>query len=76
MRQEFLGRVRITTIVLTAIGAIVTATYASVSAGLALAAGAVWSLANLALIEVLVVALLTPLPPRAPCRARAGRSAA
>jgi len=60
MRQEFLGRVRITTIVLAAIGAIVTATYASPSAGLALAAGAVWSLANLALIEVLVVALLTP----------------
>jgi F-type H+-transporting ATPase subunit a len=62
MRHEFLSRVRITTIVLTVIGAIVAATYASPLAGLGLAAGAAWSLVNLALIEALVVAVLTPVP--------------
>ena len=60
MPRDYLARIRNATIGLAVVGAIVTATYASPLAALGLVAGAAWSLVNLALLEVLVVALLTP----------------
>jgi F-type H+-transporting ATPase subunit a len=60
MGPDFLARVRNMTIGLAIVAAIVAATYASPLSALGLLAGAAWSLVNLALIEVLVVALLVP----------------
>jgi len=57
MGLEFLNRVRRTTLIAGAVGAVVMATYAGPWTGLALAAGALWSLLNLFAIERLVVAL-------------------
>jgi len=60
MGLNYLARVRNVTIALAAVAAIVTATYATPGAGLGFFAGAVWSLANLALLQMLVVAATTP----------------
>ena len=60
MGLQYLARVRNVTIGLAIVAAIVTSTYASPSAALGLLAGAAWSLVNLALLEVLIVALLVP----------------
>jgi F-type H+-transporting ATPase subunit a len=60
MGLEFLARVRATTLWLGALAALMIATYVAPIAGLGLAAGAAWSLANLHLIEKLVVALTGP----------------
>ena len=57
MGLEFLVRVRRSSLWLGAIAALVVATYATPRAGLAIAAGAAWSLANLILLERLIVAL-------------------
>jgi len=57
MGLEFLNRVRRTTLIAGAVMAVVVATYVGPLDGLGLAAGALWSLANLFLIERLVVAL-------------------
>ena len=57
MGLEFLARVRRSSLWLGAIAALVTATYATPTAGLAVAAGAAWSLVNLILLERLIVAL-------------------
>jgi len=54
---EFLARVRRSTLGLAALGALLALTYAGWRAGLGSAAGALWSLANLWLIERLVVAI-------------------
>jgi F-type H+-transporting ATPase subunit a len=60
MGLEFLARVRATTLWLGGLAALMIATYVAPFAGLGLAAGAAWSLANLRLIEKLVVALTGP----------------
>jgi F-type H+-transporting ATPase subunit a len=60
MPLDYLARVRNVSIALAAIAAIVTATYASSGAGLGVVAGAAWSLVNLALLQMLVVAATTP----------------
>ena len=60
MGLEFLARVRRSSLWLGAIAALVIATYATPSAGLAVAAGAAWSLVNLTLLERLIVALTGP----------------
>ncbi|HYN63564.1 MAG TPA: F0F1 ATP synthase subunit A [Candidatus Limnocylindrales bacterium] len=60
MGLEFLARVRRSSLWLGGIAALVAATYATPSAGLALAAGAAWSLVNLVLLERLIVALTGP----------------
>uniref|UniRef100_A0A832I718 ATP synthase subunit a n=1 Tax=Eiseniibacteriota bacterium TaxID=2212470 RepID=A0A832I718_UNCEI len=57
MGLEFLARVRRTTLWVGALAAIVGMTYSGFAAGGGLAAGAVWSLVNLFLVERLVVAL-------------------
>ncbi len=57
MGLEFLARVRRSSLWLGGFAALVAATYATPSAGLALAAGAAWSLVNLILLERLIVAL-------------------
>lgn len=59
MGLEFLARVRRTTLWASGVAALLGATYGSPAVGLALACGAAWSLANLALIQQLVVALTT-----------------
>jgi len=60
MGLDFLARVRNFTIAIAVVAGVVTATYAGPLSGLGLLAGAAWSLVNLALLEILVVALLTP----------------
>jgi F-type H+-transporting ATPase subunit a len=57
MGLEFLARVRRSSLWLGGIAALVVATYATPRAGLAVAAGAAWSLVNLILLERLIVAL-------------------
>ncbi len=57
MGLEFLARVRRSSLWLGGIAALVTATYAAPLAGLAVASGTAWSLANLVLLERLIVAL-------------------
>ncbi len=57
MGLEFLARVRQTTLWLAGVAALIVATYVSPKSGAALAAGALWSLVNLALVERLVVEL-------------------
>ena len=70
MGLEFLARIRRTTLWLAGIAALVIATYVAPLSGAGLAAGALASLANLALIEMLVVAITTPAQKK-PGRARA-----
>ncbi len=60
MGLEFLTRVRRTSIVVGLIAAVVTATYAGLKPGLAVMLGVAWSLANLALLERMVVVLTSP----------------
>jgi len=57
MGLEFLARVRRSTLGLAAVATLVIATYRAPWPGLAFGVGALWSLANLALLEQLVVAL-------------------
>ena len=72
MELRFLARVRNVTIALAIVGGLVTATYASPRAALALLVGSAWSLINLWLIETLVVAATTPGTPPAHAARRAG----
>src|SRR5436309_2008912 len=60
MGLEFLVRVRRVSLVATAVAALLAANYAAPRAGLGLAAGALWSLVNLFLVQALVVTLTTP----------------
>jgi F-type H+-transporting ATPase subunit a len=60
MGLEFLARVRRSSLALAVVAAMFAATYAGPARGLAIAAGAAWSLLNLALIERLVVTLTGP----------------
>jgi len=60
MGLDFLARVRRSSLWLGGIAALLAATYARPAAGLALAAGAAWSLVNLILLERLIVALTGP----------------
>ena len=60
MGLEFLARVRGTTLWLGGVCALMIATYVAPRAGLGLTAGAAWSLANLYLIERVVVLLTGP----------------
>src|SRR5215831_6371990 len=60
MGLEFLARVRNTSTWLGGVIALMTATYASPLIGLAFAAGGLWSLVNLQLLERLVVTLFGP----------------
>ena len=71
MGLEFLARVRRSSMWLGGIAALVAATYAAPTAGLALAAGLAWSLVNLVLLERLVVALTGPDRRRLPARVQA-----
>jgi F-type H+-transporting ATPase subunit a len=57
MGLEFLVRVRNTTVWLGGVAALMAATYVAPLCGVALAAGAIWSLINLALIEKVITAL-------------------
>src|SRR5436190_1563852 len=57
MGLEFLARVRTASLWVAGVVSLVVATYAVPLAGLAVAAGTVWSLVNLALLERLIVAL-------------------
>jgi len=57
MGLEFLARVRRSSLGLAAVAALFAATYWSPARGLGIAAGAAWSLLNLALIQQLIVAL-------------------
>jgi F-type H+-transporting ATPase subunit a len=60
MGFEFLARVRRTSWMVAAVAGLFAAVYHSYAAGLGLAAGTAWSLANLWLIEALVVCLTGP----------------
>lgn len=60
MGLEFLARVRKTSTWLGGVLALMTATYARPMLGVAFAAGALWSLVNLQLLERLVVGVLNP----------------
>lgn len=60
MGFEFLARVRRASWMAAAVGALFAAVYHSYAAGLGLAAGAAWSLANLRLLEELAVRLTGP----------------
>jgi F-type H+-transporting ATPase subunit a len=57
MGLEFLARVRRTTLWVGVVAAVVGVTYSGFAHGAALAAGAAWSLVNLALLQMLVVAV-------------------
>ena len=57
MGLEFLARIRRTSLFATALVSLFAAVYFSYAAGLAVAAGALWSLANLRLLEVIVTSL-------------------
>ncbi len=54
MGYEFLARIRRTSLLATAMGSLFAAVYASYATGIAFAAGALWSLANLSLLETIV----------------------
>ncbi|MBI1798312.1 MAG: F0F1 ATP synthase subunit A [Candidatus Eisenbacteria bacterium] len=71
MGLEFLVRVRNTTLWLAGVGALLVASYLSPRLGLALAAGAAWSLVNLSLIERLITALTSRERVTFACRNRA-----
>ena len=60
MGLEFLARVRKTSTWLGGVLALMTATYVSPMLGLAFAAGGLWSLVNLQLLEKLVVSVMGP----------------
>ena len=60
MGLEFLARVRTTSTWLGGVAALVVATYVSADRGIALAAGVLWSLVNLQLLERFVITWLTP----------------
>lgn len=60
MGLEFLARVRRTSLVAGFLGSLAALAYVSVSAGLGFAAGLVWSLLNLGLIEQVVLGLTSP----------------
>jgi F-type H+-transporting ATPase subunit a len=62
MGLEFLDRIRRTSLIASAIAALFAAVYASYATGIAVAAGALWSLANLKLLEVIVTSLTGPTP--------------
>ena len=59
MGLEFLARIRRTSLWLGGIAALLTATSVSPGAGLGVALGAAWSLVNLGLLQMLIVALTT-----------------
>src|SRR5262245_43733784 len=61
MGLEFLTRVRRSSLWLGAIAALVAATYTRPASGLALAAGVLWSLVNLYLLERLIVTITGPM---------------
>jgi F-type H+-transporting ATPase subunit a len=71
MGLEFLARIRRTSLVAGAALALLSATYVTLPAGLAAACGVAWSLANLALVQALVVALTGPERRSSPARRRA-----
>jgi F-type H+-transporting ATPase subunit a len=76
MGLEFLARIRRTTLIATAVASLFAAVYASYAAGLALAAGALWSIANLRLLEAIVTSITSPAPsPRRAALAIAGNVA-
>jgi F-type H+-transporting ATPase subunit a len=62
MGLEFLARVRRSTLWLAGLAAVMAATYAGWRTGAGLATGAAWSLANLWLLERLIVTMLAPGP--------------
>ena len=68
MDLEFLSRIRRTSLMATAAGSLFAAVYVSYATGMGFAAGALWSLANLRLLEVIVTCLTGG--------AKAGRNAA
>lgn len=57
MGLEFLARVRTTSLWLGGLASLMTLTYAGLEPGVSLGAGVVWSLVNLALLQLLIVAL-------------------
>ena len=57
MGLEFLQRIRRTSLMATVVGALFAAVYVDYATGAAFAAGALWSLANLRLLEVIVTCL-------------------
>jgi len=71
MGLEFLARVRRSTLGFAAVATLVITTYRALGPGLAFGVGALWSLANLALLERLVVALTSPDRGTAPAVKRA-----
>lgn len=62
MGLEFLARVRQSSLWFALLASLFAAVYRSYAAGLGLAAGAVWSIANLWLLEQIVVAVVRPGP--------------
>src|SRR5262245_51305125 len=60
MRRDYFKNVRAVTIAMALAAGIVAGTYATPRAALGLLAGAAWSLVNLALLEMLIVAALAP----------------
>lgn len=60
MGLEFLARVRRTSLWIGGIAALMTWTYGGPVPGLSVAAGVIWSLVNLALLQAVVVALTSP----------------
>ncbi|HTK32451.1 MAG TPA: F0F1 ATP synthase subunit A [Candidatus Saccharimonadaceae bacterium] len=71
MGLEFLARVRRTSLWLSGLAALMVATYLAPLPGLAIAAGAAWSLANLEILERLIVTLTGTDRAALPSRARA-----
>ena len=74
MGLEFLDRVRRTTLWVAAVAVLLTATYSALPLALAVALGAAWSLANLFLLERLIVALTGPGRGRPPAIASTARA--
>ncbi len=76
MGLEFLARIRRTTLIATFVASLFAAVYASYAAGLALAAGALWSIANLRLLEAIITSITGASPaPRKAALAIAGNVA-
>jgi F-type H+-transporting ATPase subunit a len=76
MGLEFLSRVRRTTLWVSGVVLLVLATFAPLAQALGVALGALWSLANLALLERLVVAITSPERGTAPAVKNAAIAAA
>jgi F-type H+-transporting ATPase subunit a len=72
MGLEFLVRVRRVSLAAAAIATLIVATYVTPLAGLGLACGAAWSLINLALLQTLIVSVISPAPMLPPAARRAG----